>query len=148
MFTFFETEVSKIIEVLESTVYDNLVVYGIKPEGGTESPEIMIARVFDLFRKTYDMIKKLMSLFEGLILQLHSIINRKNPNYKSILKMIEFDQTFHLIGEILRAICTVDRIVIYNENISIHLAAFKKLLTISKGEPDKFDQTAYRLKKL
>ncbi len=79
-----------------------------------ESPEIMTARMFPAYRKIFDLVRKLMSYVENLVVQLHSILNRKQPNFKSFFKGINFDFVINILGRALRSIYTIDAIVMNN----------------------------------
>lgn len=79
-----------------------------------ESPEVMTARMFPAYRKIFDLVRKLMSYVENLVVQLHSILNRKQPNFKSFFKGINFDFVVNILGRALRSIYTIDAIVMNN----------------------------------
>jgi hypothetical protein len=71
----------------------------------------MTARIFPIYRKVLDLVKKLMSYIENLVLQLHSIINKKQANYKPLFKGINFDFVINILGRALRGIYIIDVIV-------------------------------------
>jgi len=71
----------------------------------------MTAKMLAVYRKIYDLVKKLMAYIENLILQLHSIINRKSTVFKTHFKSISYDPMFDLIGRALRSIYVIDCIV-------------------------------------
>lgn len=77
----------------------------------------MTARIFPAYRKIFDLVKKLMSYIENLVVQMHSIINRKQPNFKTFFKGMNFDFVVHILGRALRAIYIIDSIVQNNVNI-------------------------------
>ena len=52
-----------------------------------------------------------MSYVENLVVQLHSIINRKQPFYKTYFKGINFDFAVNILGRALRAIYVIDSII-------------------------------------
>lgn len=86
-----------------------------KPE--PEAPEVMTARIFPAYRKVFDLVRKLMSYVENIVVQLHSIINRKQPNFKTFFKSINFDFVINILGRALRAIYVIDAIVMNNSSI-------------------------------
>ncbi len=73
-----------------------------------------------VYRKIYDLVKKLMAYIENLILQLHSIINKKSTVFKTHFKNINYDPIFNLIGRALRSIYVIDCIVQNNAIIDEH----------------------------
>lgn len=77
----------------------------------------MTAKIFPAYRKIFDLVRKLMSYIENLVVQLHSIINRKQPNFKSFFKGINFDFVINILGRALRGIYVIDAIVMNNPNI-------------------------------
>ena len=76
-----------------------------------ESPEIMTAKMLAVYRKIYDLVKKIMAYIENLILQLHSIINKKCAVFKTHFKTVNYDPILDLIGKALRSIYVIDCIV-------------------------------------
>jgi hypothetical protein len=77
----------------------------------------MTAKIFPAYRKIFDLVRKLMSYVENLVVQLHSMINRKQPNYKNLFKGINFDFVVNILGRALRGIYIIDVIVESNKNI-------------------------------
>jgi hypothetical protein len=77
----------------------------------------MTARMFPAYRKIFDLVRKLMTYSENLVAQLHSIINRKQPNFKTFFKGINFDFVINILGRALRSIYIIDTIVMNNPNI-------------------------------
>lgn len=116
VFTYLDNEVNKVIDFFQLNWYSALLMYGDqsphKPE--QESPEIMTARMFPSYRKVFDLVRKLMSYVENLVVQLHSIINRKQPNYKTFFQGINFDFVINILGRALRSIYIIDLIVMNN----------------------------------
>jgi hypothetical protein len=80
----------------------------------------MTAKMLTIYKKIYDLVKKLMAFIENLILQLHSIINKKSTTFKSHFKSVNFDPVIDLLGKALRAIYVIDSIVQNNINIDEH----------------------------
>ena len=58
-----------------------------------------------------------MSYIENLVVQLHSIINKKQPLFKTYFKGINFDFAVNILGRALRAIYVIDSIVINNPSL-------------------------------
>lgn len=58
-----------------------------------------------------------MSYIENLVVQLHSIINKKQPLFKTYFKGINFDFAVNILGRALRAIYIIDSIVINNPSL-------------------------------
>jgi hypothetical protein len=77
----------------------------------------MTARIFPAYRKIFDLVRKLMSYIENLVLQLHQIINKKQPHYKNLFKGMNFDFVVNILGRALRGIYIIDVIVKSNEKI-------------------------------
>jgi hypothetical protein len=77
----------------------------------------MTSKMLIIYKKVYDLVKKLMAYIENLILQLHSIINKKSTYYKTHFKSINLDPIIDLIGKCLRSIYIIDCIVQNNINI-------------------------------
>ena len=77
----------------------------------------MTARIFPAYRKIFDLVRKLMSYIENLVVQLHAIMNKKQPNFKTFFKGMNFDYVVHILGRALRSIYIIDAIVQYNQNI-------------------------------
>lgn len=71
----------------------------------------MTARVLGVYKKVYDLVRKLMAYIENIVLQLHSLINKKGTNFKTLTKSIDFSFAFDLLGRALRAIYVIDCIV-------------------------------------
>lgn len=82
-----------------------------------EAPEVMTAKIFPAYRKIFDLVRKLMSYIENLVVQLHSMINRKQPNFKTFFKGINFDFVVNTLGRALRSIYVIDAIVLNNPSI-------------------------------
>ena len=61
-----------------------------------------------------------MSYIENLVVQLHSIINRKQPLYKTYFKGINLDFGVSILGRALRAIYIIDSIVTNNPSLEEH----------------------------
>jgi hypothetical protein len=78
---------------------------------------MMTAKILTVYKKVYDLVKKLMAYIENLVLQLHSIINKKSAYFKTHFKSMNFDSVIDLIGKALRAIYVIDCIVQNNINI-------------------------------
>lgn len=77
----------------------------------------MTAKIFPAYRKIFDLVRKLMSYVENLVVQMHSIVNRKQPNFKSFFKGMNFDFVVNTLGRALRAIYVIDAIVMNNPSI-------------------------------
>jgi hypothetical protein len=77
----------------------------------------MTAKMLVVYKKVYDLVKKIMAYIENLILQLHSIINRKSTLYKSHFRSVNYAPIIDLIGKALRSIYVIDCIVQNNGNI-------------------------------
>lgn len=148
--TFVDNELQKVIELLEHDLYDSLVMYG--EEAGSkaagEAPEMMTARVMGVYKKCYELVKKIMAYIENLILQLHCMVNKKSPHYKPLFRGLDYSAVFDLVGKALAAVYIIDSIVQNNGNILAHWEAYKKLLKLAKNEPEKFGIKAGNLKKL
>ncbi len=71
----------------------------------------MTAKVLTIYKKVYDLVRKLMAYIEHLILQLHSMINKKTPNYKLLFKNLDYGCVMDMIGRALRSIYVIDCIV-------------------------------------
>lgn len=108
----------------------------------------MIARFFPTLRKIFDLVRKLMSYVENLVIQLHSIINRKQPFFKTLFKGMNFDFVLNTLGRALRSIYIIDAIVTNNPTICEHWEQYKRLLKLAKKEPEKYNTTAFKIKKL
>jgi hypothetical protein len=108
----------------------------------------MTAKILGIYKKVYDLVKKLMAYIENLILQLHSIINRKCSVYKTQFKSVNFDPIIDLISKSLRSIYVIDCIVQNNANIDNHWEKYKKMLKLARNEPDKFGMTLVKVKKI
>jgi len=80
----------------------------------------MTARVLGVYKKIYELVKKLMAYIEYLILQLHCMYNKKNSSFKDIFRGLDFSSIFDLIGKSLRAVYIIDCIVQNNGNIKAH----------------------------
>lgn len=121
IFTYIDNEIEKIISILDLDLYDSLLMYGeeseTKPEALKESPEIMTSRMFQVYKKIYDLVRKLMAYIENIIIQLHSMINKKSPNFKTLWKGLDFSNAFDLLGKALRSIYIIDTIVSHNNLI-------------------------------
>ncbi len=76
-----------------------------------------------------------MAYIENLILQLHSMVNKKSGYYKQLFKGLDFSAVFDLIGRALCAVYIIDCIVQNNGNILAHWEAYKKLIKLAKNEP-------------
>lgn len=98
-------------------------------------PEVMTARVLGIYRKIYDLVRKLMAYIENIVLQLHSMINKKTPNYKALTKGADYGFAMDLLGHALRAIFVIDCIVDNNQLIKDHWEQYKKLVKLAKNEP-------------
>ena len=61
-----------------------------------------------------------MSYVENLVIQMHSIINRKQPYFKTLFKGMNFDFVINIIGRALRSIYIIDAIVMNNPNLAEH----------------------------
>jgi hypothetical protein len=77
----------------------------------------MTAKIFPAYRKVFDLVRKLMSYIENLVVQIHSIVNRKQPHFKSLFKGMNFDYVVNILGRALRGIYVIDAIVMNNPNI-------------------------------
>lgn len=121
-FTFVDNEVQKVIEILEHDLYDSLVMYGEEAAGKPvgESPEFMTSRVMGIYKKIYELVKKLMAYIENLILQLHCMVNKKSGYYKALFRGLDFSAVLDLIGKALAAVYIIDAIVQNNQNITAH----------------------------
>lgn len=108
----------------------------------------MTAKMLAVYRKIYDLVKKLMAYIQNLILQLHSIINRKSTVFKTHFKSVSYDPMFDLIGRALRSIYVIDCIVQNNALIDQHWEKYAKMLKLAKNEPDKFGMTLTKAKKI
>ncbi len=108
----------------------------------------MTARVMGIYKKVYDLVRKLMAYIENLILQIHCMVNKKSNYYKQLFKGIDFSSIFDLIGRSLAAVYKIDCIVQNNSNITSHWDVYKKLIKLAKNQPDKFGVKANNLKKL
>ena len=89
-----------------------------------------------------------MAYVENLVLQLHSMVNKKCPHYKVLFKYADFSSVFDLLGKALRAVYVIDSIVNNNGAISEHWDAYKLMVKLSKNEPDKFGTKGVTLKRL
>lgn len=92
----------------------------------------MIARLFPDLKRIFDLVRKLMSYIENLVVQLHSIINRKQPLFKTYFKGLNLDYAVSIIGRALRAIYIIDAIVINNVNLEEHWELYKKMIKLAK----------------
>lgn len=101
-----------------------------------------------VFKKIYELVRKLMAYIEHIVLQLHSMINKKIPPYKSIMRYVDFNSMTDLLGRALRAVYVIDCIVANNGVIGTHWDAYKKLVKLARNEPEKFGTTSVGLKKL
>ena len=101
-----------------------------------------------VYKKIYDLVRKLMAYIENMVLQLHSMINKKNPQFKQLFKYSDFTSYFDLLGRGLRAVYVIDCIVSNNGYIGTHWDVYKKLVRLAKNEPDKFGSKGISLKKL
>ena len=88
-----------------------------------------------IYKKFYDLVKKIMAYIEHLILQLHSMVNKKSGYYKQLFKGLDFSAVFDLIGRALCAVYIIDCIVQNNGNILAHWESYKKLIKLAKNEP-------------
>lgn len=99
-------------------------MYGEEPEENTnyikQLPEAMTARIMLQYKKVYDLVRKLMAYIENLIMQLHCMINKETPAYKTLFKKADFSPVIDLLGRALRAIYVIDCIVDNNSNIIEH----------------------------
>ncbi len=86
-----------------------------------------------VYKKVYDLVKKLMAYIENLILQLHSIINRKSTVFKTHFKTVTYDPMFDLIGRALRSIYVIDSIVQNNAMIDEHWEKYKKMMKLARN---------------
>ena len=77
----------------------------------------MTARVMGVYKKIYELVKKLMAYIEHIILQLHSMINKKSNYWKPLFRNVDFSSIIYLIGKGLRAVYVIDCIVGNNGNI-------------------------------
>lgn len=134
-FTFVDNEVQKVIEILEHDLYDSLVMYGEEAAGKPvgESPEFMTSRVMGIYKKIYELVKKLMAYIENLILQLHCMVNKKSGYYKALFRGLDFSAVLDLIGKALAAVYIIDAIVQNNQNITAHWEGYKKLIKLAKN---------------
>lgn len=80
----------------------------------------MTSRVMGIYKKIYELVKKLMAYIENLILQLHCMVNKKSGYFKSLFRGLDFSAVFDLIGKALAAVYIIDSIVQNNQNISAH----------------------------
>lgn len=53
----------------------------------------MTARVMGIHKKFYNLVKKIMAYIENLILQLHSMVNKKSGYCKQLFKGLTFRQS-------------------------------------------------------
>lgn len=74
----------------------------------------MIARFFPILKMIFDLVRKLMSYVENLVIQLHSIVNRKQPYFKLLFKGMNFDFVVSSLGRALRSIYIIDAIIMNN----------------------------------
>lgn len=93
----------------------------------------MTARVMGVYKKIYELVRKLMAYIENIVLQLHSMVNRKCNHYKLLFKGVDFSSAFDLLGKALRAIYVIDCIVQNNGNIGAHWDAYKKLVKLARN---------------
>lgn len=115
LFTFLDNEVSKIKEQLESGPLDSLLLYGERAKDvqlAEGEAELQIGRSLGLFKQIYNLIRKLMSYVEHSILQLHCIMNKKDPNYKPLFRTnASMHLLVKLIGRALKLIYVIDCLV-------------------------------------
>lgn len=114
-----------------------MVMYGEEAPAKSENelPEIMTAKIMAVFKKVYELVRKLMAYIEHIVQQLHSMINKKIPPYKSIIRYVDFKSMIDLLGRALRAIYVIDCIVTNNDIIGVHWDAYKKLVKLARNEP-------------
>jgi len=86
-----------------------------------------------IYKKVYELVRKLMAYIENIVLQLHSMVNRKCNHYKLLFRGVDFGSVFDLLGKALRAIYVIDCIVQNNGNIGAHWEAYKKLVKLAKN---------------
>jgi hypothetical protein len=148
--TFVDNEIEKVIALLENDLYDSMIMYGEEAPNKTanEYPESMTARVMGVYKKVYELVRKLMAYIEHLVLQLHSMINRKNAQFKLLFRYVNYGTMIDLIGRALRAVYVIDCIVTNNGVIGIHWDAYRKMIKLARNEPEKFGTTSLSLKKL
>ena len=81
-------------------------MYGEEASSKTEaeSPESMTGKIMGVYKKVYELVRKLMAFIEHLVLQLHSVINKKCPQWKALFKYADFTTFFDLIGRALRTV--------------------------------------------
>lgn len=134
-FTFVDNEVEKVIALLEHDLYDALVMYGEEAADKKEKelPESMMARVMGVLKKVYELVRKLMAYIENIVLQLHSMVNRKCNHYKLLFKGLDYSAILDLLGRALRAVYVIDCIVANNPSIAPHWEAYKKLVKLGKN---------------
>ena len=123
--------------MLENNLYDSLIMYGEEASGKIEgeSPEMMTARIMEVYKKIYELVRKLMAYIENMVLQLHSMINRKCPQWKPLFRYADHASFIDLIGRALRAVYVIDCIVTNNGFIGTHWDGYKKLIRLAKNEP-------------
>lgn len=108
----------------------------------------MTARIMGVYKKAYELVKKLMAYIEHIVLQLHSMVNKKCNYWKPLFRYVDFSLVFDMLGRMLRAIYVIDCIVANNGTIDAHWEAYKKLIKLSKNEPEKFGSPLISIKKL
>jgi hypothetical protein len=125
-------------------------MYGEEAAGKAEPdmPELMTSRIMGVYKKVYDLVRKLMAYIENMVLQLHSMINKKNPHWKLLFKYADMGSFIDLIGRALRSVYVIDCIIANNGYIATHWDAYKKLVRLAKNEPEKFGCKGISLKKL
>lgn len=76
-----------------------------------------------------------MAYVENLVLQLHSMVNKKCPYFKTFFKYSDLSSVLDLIGRALRAVYVIDSIVNNNGAIREHWQAYKRMIKLAKNEP-------------
>ena len=80
----------------------------------------MTARMMGVYKKIYELVRKLMAYIENMVLQLHSMINRKCSVWKQLFRYADLNSLVDLIGRALRAVYVIDCIVENNGYITEH----------------------------
>ena len=93
----------------------------------------MTARIMSVYKKVYDLVRKLMAYIENIVLQLHSMVNKKCTQFKQLFKYADLSSFFDLLGRALRAVYVIDCIVANNGYIGAHWDAYKKLIRLAKN---------------
>ena len=93
----------------------------------------MTARIMGVYKKIYELVRKLMAYIENIVVQLHCMINRKCGVWKQLFRYADFGTFIDLIGRALRAVYVIDCIVSNNGFITAHWEAYKKMIRLAKN---------------